>query len=229
MENQGTGDVRRMKHASSPDSPLLFSVSAGPDYEMEKLYHARGKMMIAGTDEVGRGPLAGPVVAASVILDPQNIPDGLNDSKKLTARRRETLFVEILQTAMVAIASVPAETIDRINIREATLLAMRNSLAGLALLPDMALIDGRDCPPDLAFETKAIVKGDARSASIAAASIVAKVTRDKMMTEASRIYPAYGFEGHKGYGSKAHMAAIASQGPCPLHRRSFSPMRHMKD
>jgi ribonuclease HII len=218
-----------MKHASPPDSPLLFPVPVGPDYEIEKSCHARGKLFVAGTDEVGRGPLAGPVVAASVILDPQNIPDGLNDSKKLTAKRRETLFVEILQSSTVAISSVAAEVIDQINIRAATLLAMRNSLFGLAIVPDMALIDGRDCPPGLTFETKAIIKGDARCLSIAAASIVAKVTRDRMMEKAGRVFPAYGFEGHKGYGSKAHMAAIATNGPCPIHRMSFSPMRHIKD
>ncbi len=214
-----------MKHRPSPDSPQLFPLQEGPDFETERFYLSKGANYIAGTDEVGRGPLAGPVVAASVILDPESIPEGLDDSKKLSAKRRKNLFVDILCGSMVSISIIPAAIIDQVNIRQATLLAMRNAISGLPVLPDIALVDGRDCPPGITCPSKSLIKGDTRSVSIAAASIVAKVTRDRMMVEAARLYPQYGFENHKGYGARTHMEAIAAHGPCPLHRMSFSPMR----
>ncbi len=214
-----------MKHRPSPDSPQLFPLQEGPDFETERIYLSKGARHVAGTDEVGRGPLAGPVVAASVILDPESIPEGLDDSKKLSAKRRKALFTDILCGSMVSISIIPAAIIDQVNIRQATLLAMRNAISGLPVLPDIALVDGRDCPPDITCPSKSLIKGDTRSVSIAAASIVAKVTRDRMMVEAARLYPQYGFENHKGYGARTHMEAIAAHGPCPLHRMSFSPMR----
>ena len=187
---------------------------------------ANGTAQIAGVDEVGRGPLAGPVVAAAVIFhDADMIPEGIDDSKKLTAKSRDRLFHEIVATAHVAIASVSAREIDRINIRQATLLAMAQALGHLAVRPDHALFDGRDVPPDWSGRGAAIVKGDAVSISIAAASIIAKVQRDRMMQRAEAIYPGYGFASNVGYGSATHLAAIAAHGPTPLHRMSFRPLR----
>jgi len=212
---------------SATDS-LLFSVLPEvPDYAIEEKMRLKGKSAIAGVDEVGRGPLAGPVVAAAVILDPDNIPDGLNDSKKLAAKKREAIFLEILATSHVAWTSLPAEIIDRTNIRAAALEAMTRSILHLAVKADAALIDGKDIPEGLVNIGKALVKGDARSVSIAAASIVAKVVRDRMMVEADKYFPNYGFAGHKGYGSKVHREAIQIYGPCPLHRKSFSPIKQM--
>ena len=186
-----------------------------------------GKLAIAGVDEAGRGPLAGPVTAAAVILDPDNFPKGLNDSKKLTEKRRELLFDEILKTSHVSWCSLNAETIDLINIREAALRAMEVSVARLPVKADYAMIDGRDVPKALSSIGEAFVKGDARSLSIAAASIIAKVVRDRMMVVADKDYPQYGFTGHKGYGSKKHREAIAEFGGSPLHRKSFSPLKQL--
>ncbi len=183
--------------------------------------------MIAGVDEAGRGPLAGPVVAAAVILDPANIPDGLNDSKKLTHKRRETVFDTILKVSCVSWSSIPPSVIDRINIRSATLLAMTVSVKRLSSVADAVLIDGRDVPTGLTGIGEAFIKGDARSLSIAAASIVAKVVRDRMMVAADSRFPEFGFAGHKGYGVLSHREAILRHGPCPLHRRSFSPVKDM--
>jgi len=154
------------------------------------------------------------------------IPEGLNDSKKLTAKRREILYSEILAKAHVAIASVSASTIDTINIREASLMAMRLAVKGLEIEVDHALIDGNVIPAQLPCEATALVKGDSRSVSIAAASIIAKVTRDNMMLEADLNFPEYQFSAHKGYGTKAHMEALDKHGPCPLHRMSFAPVRN---
>lgn len=198
-----------------------------PDFSIEENWIGQGKRSIAGVDEVGRGPLAGPVVAAAVVLDPHNIPTGLNDSKKLNAARREKLFGEILISSHVAWCSLPPIIIDNINIREAALRAMEVSVTRLPLLADCALIDGRDVPNALTSIGSTYVKGDGRSVSIAAASIIAKVVRDRMMVKAHEIYPTYGFANHKGYGSKMHRNAIAKHGPCPLHRKSFSPVRQM--
>ena len=224
-----------MKKLSNRDSPLLFSDplaratrEAGPDYSIEQHFCDQGRTVVAGVDEVGRGPLAGPVVAACVVLDPHNIPAGLNDSKKLTRARREELYSEIIQVAHVSISSIPAKLIDQINIRQSSLQAMAQSCIALEKMPDVLLVDGRDCPQGLQVETHAFIKGDGRSVSIAAASIIAKVVRDRQMIYASTIYPQYGFEKHKGYGTRAHLAAIAQYGPCPLHRFSFSPLRNKK-
>ncbi|MBM6578871.1 ribonuclease HII [Microvirga sp. BT689] len=185
---------------------------------------AEGYTCIAGLDEVGRGPLAGPVVSAAVVLDLDNVPQGLADSKVLTAARREALFAEILATSRVGIASVSHQEIDTINIRQASLLAMCRALAALPCKPDMALVDGND-PPCLPCATEAVIKGDSSIASIAAASIVAKVVRDRMMARLGNAYPAYGFASNAGYSTKAHLSAVANEGPCPFHRMSFSPLR----
>jgi ribonuclease HII len=185
---------------------------------------AEGFTCIAGLDEVGRGPLAGPVVSAAVVLDLDNVPQGLADSKALTAAKREALFVEILATSHVGIASVSHQEIDTINIRQASLLAMCRAMASLPCTPDIAFVDGND-PPNLPCATEAVVKGDSSIASIAAASIVAKVVRDRMMARLGQAYPAYGFASNAGYSTKAHLSAVASEGPCPFHRMSFSPLR----
>lgn len=209
------------------DSSTLFDFPTGPDFDHETRFGDDGVKTVAGVDEAGRGPLAGPVVAAAVVLDPDAIPAGLNDSKKLSQSRREFLFKEILSNADVAWASLPASTIDEINIRAASLKAMELAVKGLSGGADVALIDGRDVPQGLAGIGHALVKGDAHSLSIAAASIVAKVIRDRMMINAAGYFPGYGFDRHKGYGSKVHFAAIAEKGPCALHRRSFSPIRQL--
>ncbi len=190
----------------------------------ERAARAAGYSCIAGLDEVGRGPLAGPVVSAAVVLDLDAVPEGLADSKALTAQRREALFGEILATARVGIASVPHAEIDHINIRRASLLAMCRALAALPCRPDMALVDGND-PPDLPCAVEAVVKGDSRIASIAAASIVAKVVRDRLMARLGTAYPAYGFASNAGYSTKTHLTVLASEGPCPFHRLSFAPLR----
>ncbi|OLP45682.1 ribonuclease HII [Rhizobium oryziradicis] len=219
-------EVLRMPKHISPDHPDFFIVpESGPDFSLETLAQKRGLWPVAGTDEAGRGPLAGPVVAAAVILDCNAIPVGLNDSKKLSARRREALYEEILATATVSIASSGPNHIDRRDIRKASLDAMRRAVAGLTLAPAHVLCDGRDVPPGLICGGSAVIEGDARSLSIAAASIIAKVMRDRMMERAAKIYPAYGFDAHAGYGTKAHIQAISDNGPCILHRMSFRPLR----
>ena len=212
---------------SVTDSLKSFTLPIAPDFSIEQKSIATGKQTIAGVDEAGRGPLAGPVTAAAVILDPNNMPDGLNDSKKLTEKRRELLFDEILKTSHVAWCSLNAETIDFINIREAALRAMEISIHRLPIKANYAMIDGRDVPKGLTDIGEAFVKGDARSLSIAAASIIAKVVRDRMMVEADKHFPEYGFAGHKGYGSKKHREAILKFGGCSLHRKSFSPLKQL--
>lgn len=207
------------------DSPSLFAFPEGPDFALEDIARREGFLCVAGADEAGRGPLAGPVVAAAVILNRDDIPKGLNDSKKLSHAQRERLFDEIMARAMVAIASSSAPTIDRIDIRKASLDAMRRALAQLPARPDFALIDGRDLPPGMHCRGKAVIKGDARSLSVAAASIVAKVTRDRMMARASLTFPGYGFERHMGYATEDHRRAITARGACILHRMSFRPLR----
>lgn len=211
------------------DSPDLFAaMSAGPDFAFEQEAKRQGLWPVAGCDEAGRGPLAGPVVTAAVILDPDRIPVGLNDSKKLSARKREVLFDQICDTATVSVASSGLSRIDNTNILAANLDAMRRAVLGLCVAPALVLTDGRDIPPGLSCRAKAVIKGDARSLSIAAASIIAKVTRDRMMVNAAQVFPVYGFDGHAGYGTAAHRAAIAEHGPCALHRMSFRPMRDMQ-
>jgi ribonuclease HII len=181
--------------------------------------------LIAGVDEAGRGPLAGPVVAAAVILDDLNPIVGLADSKKLTPKRREKLFDEIRAKALCcSIAEASVEEIDRLNILQATMLAMQRAVAGLRLKPVKALIDGNRIP-QLDVLAEAIVQGDAKVPAISAASILAKVHRDRMCDEWAIQYPQYGFDAHKGYGTAEHMAALREHGPCPLHRASFAPVR----
>ena len=181
-----------------------------------------GARWVAGIDEVGRGPLAGPVAVAAVILDPRNLPKGVQDSKTLSAERREELSRSILDKALgVAIAFASAREIDAFNIRGATLRAMARALGALALRPDFALIDGRDVPDGLCCQARAVVGGDGLSLSIAAASIVAKVARDALMTRLHAHYPEYGFDSHVGYATRRHVAALERWGPSPLHRRSF--------
>ena len=181
--------------------------------------------LIAGVDEAGRGPLAGPVVAAAVILDPRRPIDGLADSKKLTARRRERLYDEIRAKALAfGIASASVEEIDAINILQATLLAMRRAIAALPLRPAQALIDGNRCPP-LDMPARAIIDGDALEPAISAASILAKTARDAEMRRLHDAYPQYALDRHKGYDTAAHRAALAAFGPAHFHRQSFAPVR----
>ena len=195
-----------------------------PDFSFETVHLDAGHKVVAGVDEAGRGPWAGPVVAAAVILDADNIPEGLNDSKKLSHAKRELLFDQIRATSRTAIGIVSSTEIDRINILQATLKAMVIALEELPLRPAVALIDGNKAPPtDIICQT--IKKGDAKSLSIAAASIIAKVTRDAMMEEMDRQYPGYDFARHKGYGTAIHAKALARLGPCPQHRMSFAPIR----
>lgn len=181
---------------------------------------------IAGTDEAGRGPLVGSVVAAAVILDPNNPIEGLNDSKKLTEKKREKLFVEIKEKALAwAIAESSAKEIDELNILQASLLAMRRAVEKLHIQPDHVLVDGNKEPKGLLMSCEAVVGGDAIHAEISAASILAKVTRDHDMVELDQKYPQYGFAKHKGYPTKAHFEAIAQHGVIDEHRRSFGPVR----
>lgn len=180
---------------------------------------------IVGVDEAGRGPLAGPVAAAAVILDPNRPIAGLQDSKKLSAAKRESLFEQIQAKALsYHIAYASALEIDQINILQASLLAMRRAVEGLSLLPTKALIDGIHCPP-LRCPAEAVVKGDQKYAEISAASILAKVSRDRMMLALDQQFPHYGFAQHKGYPTAAHFNALAKHGPCDQHRRSFAPVR----
>ncbi len=177
-------------------------------------------------DEAGRGPLAGPVAAAAVILDPDDLPEGVDDSKALAADEREALFEVILAKALaVGIGFAPPREIDRVNIRQATFAAMRRAVGALVLPPDYVLVDGRDPPAVLALPGEAIVKGDATCVSIAAASILAKVARDRLMVRLDRTYPAYGFARHKGYPTPSHVVALRRHGPCAAHRMSFAPCR----
>ena len=188
--------------------------------------------MIAGLDEVGRGPWAGPVVSAAVILDLDNVPDDLNDSKKLTREKREVLFEAITETACaIAVGVADVQRIDATNILAASLWSMSDAMRQLSLDPTTrpvhALVDGNQEPPELSCTTELIVGGDARSASIAAASIIAKVTRDRMMTELAVVHPQYGWESNVGYGTKAHREGLANFGVTAHHRRSFAPIRKL--
>jgi len=181
--------------------------------------------LIAGVDEVGRGPLAGPVVAAAVILDPANPIEGLADSKKLTALRREKLFDEIKSKSLAwCIARAEVEEIDEINILQASLLAMSRAVEGLPMRADHALVDGNKLPK-LSCTAEAIVKGDSKVAAISAASIIAKVARDREMAEMDELYPGYGFANHSGYPTKVHMQALQTLGVTPIHRRTFGPVK----
>ena len=182
--------------------------------------------MIAGVDEAGRGPWAGPVVAAAVILDPSDMPEGLNDSKKLSEKKREALFGQILSRAQVSVACVDVGIIDQDNILQATFTAMTTALEGLPTPPDLALIDGNKAPA-VSFPTRCIIGGDGKSLSIAAASIIAKVARDRLMRELAAAHPEYEWERNKGYGTKSHQNALLRFGVTKHHRRSFAPIRKM--
>jgi ribonuclease HII len=180
---------------------------------------------VCGVDEAGRGPLAGPVYAAAVILDPQRPIDGLRDSKKLSAKRREQLEISIRERALSwCVASSSAQEIDQINILQASLLAMRRAVDGLAITPAKALVDGNRAP-SLTCEVQTIVKGDALEPAISAASILAKCARDRKMKELDLLYPVYAFKQHQGYPTAAHFVLLKQHGPCPEHRRSFAPVR----
>jgi ribonuclease HII len=193
-----------------------------PHFDFEREAFANGHQWVAGVDEVGRGPLAGPVGVAAVILDPDDLPDGLNDSKVLPAPVRERLCEIIFAKALsVSVAFASVEEIDLFNIRGAALRAMARAVAGLSLRPHFVLIDGRDLPAGLICPARPIIDGDALSMSIAAASIIAKTMRDALMRNLGRDYPQYGFAEHVGYATVGHRRALAALGPCPYHRRSF--------
>jgi ribonuclease HII len=182
---------------------------------------------LAGVDEVGRGPLAGPVVAAAVILDPERPIEGLRDSKKLTERRREVLAEQIRERALAwSLGRAEVHEIDEINILQASLLAMQRAVAGLQLAPELVLVDGNRCP-QLDYPSQAVIRGDALVPAISAASIIAKVSRDREMTELDSSYPGYGLAKHKGYPSKAHLEALQTLGVTPVHRRSYAPVRRL--
>lgn len=182
---------------------------------------------LAGVDEVGRGPLAGPVVAAAVILDPERPIEGLRDSKKLTERRREVLAEQIRERALAwSLGRAEVHEIDAINILQASLLAMQRAVAGLALAPELVLVDGNRCP-QLDYPSQAVIRGDALVPAISAASIIAKVSRDREMVELDSSYPGYGLAKHKGYPSKAHLEALQALGVTPVHRRSYAPVRRL--
>jgi len=195
-----------------------------PDFRHEEREHRRGNRPVAGVDEAGRGPLAGPVVAAAVILDPNHIPEGLNDSKVLKTGRRAVLFDTIVATSEVGVGIADVARIERDNILLATLWAMAEGVAALARRPAMVLVDGNRCP-ELDCPATPVVKGDARVLSIAAASIIAKVTRDRIMADLALQFPGYGWERNMGYGTAEHRAALARLGVTPHHRRTFAPVR----
>lgn len=202
------------------DSPPL---APPPDLVLERAALRRGATLIAGVDEAGRGPLAGPVVVAAVILNPRRVPAGLDDSKKLTPEVREELYEKLLRVATVSVAVAPPAVIARLNILWATMWAMRQAVLGLALAPDHVLIDGNMLPRDLPCGAEAVIGGDGRSVSIAAASIVAKVTRDRMCRIMDCEEPHFGFASHKGYSAPTHLAALSEHGPGRHHRLGFAP------
>jgi ribonuclease HII len=198
-----------------------------PNFKIEQDLIRNGCSIIAGVDEVGRGPLAGPVTAAAVILDPLNIPDNLNDSKILSSKKREKLFEQLKSSSAFAVAHVSPEEIDKLNILQASLLAMVNAVSNLKVKPNHILIDGNKVPDKLIGRATAIVKGDRKVLSIAAASIIAKVTRDKLMHDLASEFPVYGWAKNSGYPTKCHMNAIVKYGVTPHHRRSFKPVHNI--
>lgn len=195
----------------------------GPHLKFERRYARSHKGPVAGVDEAGRGPLAGPVVAAAVVLDPKCVPEGIDDSKVLTAAKREALCARLLECARVGVGMATVEEIDTLNIFWATMLAMTRAVDALGLVPAMVLVDGNRCP-NWTHTSTAIVGGDALCLSIAAASIVAKHRRDCMMLEYDALYPGYGWASNKGYAARTHQEALRTLGPTPLHRRSFGPV-----
>ena len=214
-----------MALAESPDSVPRFRAQPvripRPNFRMERALFRDGFLRVAGVDEAGRGPLAGPVVAAAVVLNPKRIPKGIADSKLLAPETREELFAALCETAEISFAFGCVTAIDRINILQATLIAMRRAVRGLACPVDAVLIDGNVLPKEMPCEARAIIGGDSRCLSVAAASIVAKVIRDRLMTRCDAAFAGYGLASHKGYSTKAHQAALAALGPSRLHRRSF--------
>lgn len=230
--DRGSG---RQKRYGPQQGAFNAAAPSGPDDSFERQVRGLGFGQICGVDEAGRGPLAGPVVAAAVVLpfwdkalDGLDLPKTLaelNDSKTVAERLREAMFATLCQVAEVSIASVSAAAIDVRNIRKASLEAMRLAVAGLPGGAGFALIDGKDEPPGLNCAARAIIKGDGRSLSIAAASICAKVARDRMLVMHDQLYPGYGFAQNKGYATQMHRDALADLGPCPIHRMTFAPVR----
>lgn len=214
---------RNVRFAFDSESVEQEGISSLPDYVFESQLGG----CVAGVDEVGRGPLAGPVTAAAVMLDPADIPVGLDDSKVLRPRARAKLWCKIVDVAVVSVAHASVAEIDELNILRASHLAMVRAVAGLAQAPDHALIDGNMIPTGLAIPATSIIKGDSRSVSIAAASIVAKVCRDRIMVDLAQQHPGYGWETNMGYGSKSHITALQNLGVTPHHRRSFKPVHNM--
>jgi ribonuclease HII len=202
-------------------------VTARPDFSHETLLRLKGATRIAGLDEAGRGPLCGPVVAAAVVLDPERIPVGINDSKAMSRRARETLIHRLTELADVGVGMATPEEIDALNILRASHLAMMRALAVLSVPPDHMLIDGNLVPEGLPCAATAIVRGDALSLSIAAASIVAKVTRDRIMVDLAQHFPGYGWERNMGYPTREHLEALKTLGPTPQHRRTFAPVHNI--
>ena len=198
-----------------------------PTFEFEEDLQAQGYLNIAGVDEVGRGPLAGPVFAAAVILDPRHIPNGLNDSKKLSAAKREILLKAIMEHAEVSIASASEREIETINILQASHLAMVRAVHNLKKQPDHVLVDGNLIPRNLEIPATALIKGDSRSVSIAAASIVAKISRDFVMCDLGQQFPGYGWEKNAGYPTTQHLKALQDLGVTPHHRRTFKPIHNI--
>jgi len=195
-----------------------------PDFSREQELIEAGYNRVAGVDEAGRGPLAGPVVVAALILDPKNIPDGLNDSKKLSTKKRQKLFDELILVADFSVICAPPTIIERLNIRGATLWAMKKAVERLSQSADFALIDGRDIPQNMPCKSRAVIGGDRHSLSISAASIIAKVTRDLMCPIMDVSCSGYEFAKHKGYGTKAHMDQLGQLGVTKFHRRDFAPV-----
>jgi ribonuclease HII len=218
------GTLQGEDSAAMAPAPRSAAVKALPTYDLEATLMDEFHGPVVGIDEAGRGPWAGPVVVAAVILNPDRIPEGLNDSKVLTADAREDRYAEIIATSCVSIAIGHVRRIDRINILQATLWGMRAAYRGLETAAAAALIDGNLAPRRFPCKARTVVGGDGRSLSIAAASIVAKVTRDRMMVKLARRYRRYGWESNKGYGTPEHARAIKQHGVCPHHRRSFSPI-----
>ena len=221
------GAVRR---ARAPASKVKSSAAAKratrqAQAEQAGLLFESPDDIVCGVDEAGRGPLAGPVTAAAVILDPARPIAGLDDSKALSAKARDALYELIVERSLAwCVASATVEEIDRLNILQATMLAMRRAVEGLSVTPTLAKIDGNRCPV-LSVRSEAVIGGDALVPSISAASIIAKVTRDRMLVELHEMYPMYGFDAHAGYGTAQHLAALREHGPCEHHRRSFAPVR----
>ena len=219
----GKNAPQKASAKDAPRLPLKAAAPQRPNFARERRAIAGGIFPVAGCDEAGRGPLAGPVVAAAVILDPQRVPRGLNDSKRLSPAEREALFEKICATAQVAVAFGSTTRIDRDNIRQASLWALARAVAALPIAPKLVFVDGCDRIA-VTCECQAVIGGDGLVASVAAASIVAKVTRDRLMAKLGAAVPGYGFERHMGYSVPEHFAALSRLGPTPHHRRSFAPV-----